>query len=369
MTENDFIYFVTPLITSVHCGHTWIDTSPTWKENFAKNYICPPFKLFYEDRKAYVRLNFSGNKELSPGTEIISINEIPISEIINNYLSRITSEGIHESAQYWIMNYIHTSLFRGYRDYYKTKNYRLKIITAEKKERVIDIQAIKYENYEKLIQKNIIDRKYQLTYLKGGSLAYLDFPSFAFPTDIKSESFFSSTFKSLKEKGTKNLIIDLRGNAGGPGEIAGNFLQYLMRDTFTYYNPNRSGKGHTELKKPIAVLDNRYTGNLYFLIDGGCYSTCGHFLSMVKYYNLGELIGEKSSSGFSCNSNGVPYRLPNTEIDFFCSSKIVETNVNGFNRADGISPDYEVKTTFQDVINKKDPVLSYAIKLIATNKK
>lgn len=369
MNENEFSYFVSPLVTRVHCGHTWLDTSPTWKKNSSKNCICPPFKLFYEDGKAYILLNFSENKELPPGTELISVNEVPVSQIINNYLLRTTSEGVHKSAQYWLMNHWNTSLFKGYRDYYKTENYKLKIRTKEKAEKTIVVHAIKHDDYQKLIRQSVVARKHQTIFLKEGSLAYMDFPSFVFPKNLNSESFFSSTFKSLKDKNTKNLIIDMRGNAGGPGEVSGSFLQYLMRDTFTYYNPNSTGKGYAEFKKPIEVFNDRYHGNIYFLIDGGCYSSCGHFLSMVKYYKLGKLIGETSSSGFSCNSNGVPFQLPNTQMDLYCSLAIFETNVDDVKRADGIPPDYEVKTTLQDIIKKKDPVRDYALKLIVAQNK
>lgn len=369
MTEVEFRWYVTPLIASIHCSHTGIGSSAPFRQNFRRFYKAPPFKLYFDEKKAFIRLNFSDNNELSPGTEVLSINGTSSVEIINNFLARTTQEGIHKSAQYWKMNDINTTIFNGLRDYYKTEIFKVTIVDKNKSQKTVEVNAILFPDYLNLISSNTVPRNHKLSLLADGKVGLIDFPMFQFPNDSIRDAFFPSVFKELKIKKVSNLIIDLRGNGGGPGPIAGKFLQYLMPETFTYYNPKSVGQDFAKFKKPIAVEPDRYKGNIYFLIDGGCLSSCGHFLSMVKYHKLGKLIGEESTAGFSCNSIGVPVQMPNTQIDFLVPVTTYETNVKGLKRADGIPPDYEVKTKLADIIAKKEPVLDYALNLIKTNKK
>jgi hypothetical protein len=367
MTGLEFRHFIMPVIAKVHCCHTDLQLSAEINAGFPAISKFPPFKLYYEDNRAFVRYNLSSNTALTPGSEVISINDIPATTLINSFLQRVTLEGIHKTAVYYKMNYPKTTLFFAMPNYYKIENYKIELLSPDKTKKTISVNAISHkEYYDFMADKNYND-KHELKFIDKNT-ALLKYPLFDYPNDEMRMNYIPNVFKTLKNKKIKNLIIDLRGNFGGPGENSAEFIKYLMKKEFIYYKPDCSGGGYEEYKKLIPLPKNTFTGKIYCLIDGGCLSSTGHFIALIKYHNLGVLIGEESSATFSCNSNGQPFILPNTKLVLFCPNAIYESDVKGFERAKGIPPDYEVKTPLKDLIAGNDVVLKYTLDLI-NNKK
>jgi hypothetical protein len=56
--------------------------------------------------------------------------------------------------------------------------------------------------------------------------------------------------------------------------------------------------GVGDLKKTQPVPDYPFSGDPFARIDGGTYSTTGHFVSLLKGHGVGIFIGEES--GGSC---------------------------------------------------------------------
>ena len=92
-------------------------------------------------------------------------------------------------------------------------------------------------------------------------------------------------FKKIKEKHIENLIIDLRFNGGGSAESSIYLLKYLAKKPFAYLDSYG-------IQNPF---EDRYNGNLFFLIDGHGKSTTGHFMALAKE--------ETSSAASSCRCN------------------------------------------------------------------
>jgi C-terminal processing protease CtpA/Prc len=96
------------------------------------------------------------------------------------------------------------------------------------------------------------------------------------------------SFREIKEKGIKNLILDLRGNDGGDPFCSVILYSYLMKEPAPYFAESY-GK-YADLAKPVAPAENRFTGNLYTLLDGRCGSTNGHFCALLKYHRVGKFV-------------------------------------------------------------------------------
>ena len=53
---------------------------------------------------------------------------------------------------------------------------------------------------------------------------------------------------------------------------------------------------------------NHFQGQIYVLIDGGCFSTCADVASVVKFNNLAtSFIGQTTGGGATGNTSGASY--------------------------------------------------------------
>jgi hypothetical protein len=60
--------------------------------------------------------------------------------------------------------------------------------------------------------------------------------------------------------------------------------------------------GYPELRL-IKPARNKFSGTMYVLIDGGCFSTTGHLCSLLRYHGIGTFIGEETAGSFACTDN------------------------------------------------------------------
>lgn len=361
LNEISFRYLLLPLVTQIHCGHTRLDPSMQLQQVKPKHF--PPFVLYYENEKAFVR--HSANKNLLPGTEIKSINGIMIKQRIENLLARTTGDGTHRSVQYYLMNQTMSWFFYEMPYWYNVDRYQLDVIDAAGQQLSLNLPATDEPTFRQHIPPPP-HRQHRLDILDDKNVAVLDYPTLDFPDTTIRNNFLEESFNKLKAARIDRLIVDLRGNGGGSPQNAAYFLKYLIPDNFIYANA-APFPDLVELTKPLTPAENHFNGQIYFLIDGGCFSSTGHLLSLLKYHQIGTFVGEPASASYSCNTNGVPHTLPNTGLIVFCPRHIYETAVNGFHRSEGITPDYEVRQSFDDVLAGRDNALESVLSLLDKN--
>ncbi len=356
MNEIEFRYFLLPIIAKVHCGHTSLEQTVLYGQQ--RPTLLPPFVLYYEGERAFIRS--SADSLLLPGTEVLEINNTPVTVRITNFLKRVSADGIHSSVQYYIMNKPMSWFIYEIPEWYNVKNYKL-LVKKDGENIEVNLKALEMSEFIKF-NPPPPGNKNQLDIIADHSSAILTYPRLDYPTDSIRNRFLNDTFLELKNKKVTNLIIDLRGNGGGTPLNAAYFLRYLMDKDFVYSNTSSISE-YTELTNITSVDENRYKGKMYFLIDGGSFSSTSHILSFVKKYKLGTLIGELSSGSYSCNTIGFPFPLPNSQLILKCATGIYETSVKGQDRAKGIVPDYEVRNSLTNILNGQDKILEFAKKL------
>jgi len=97
---------------------------------------------------------------------------------------------------------------------------------------------------------------------------------------------------------------------------------------------------------------------------GECFSTSGHFCSIVKENNLGIFVGEEAGSTYTCNDNSKFYKSKNTKLILRVPRRTYYTSANNFKDKQGIKPDHYVIPDIDNIINNTDIVLDYTLKLI-----
>jgi len=365
MLVKDFYILLSRVAAKANCGHTYLSLPKGYWESANKIYKYFPFKLYFQDRKAYVLKNYSTDTSIPLGAEILSVNNTPMSQIIANFLESISSDGLNQTYKYAKMNRSDYGLYPGYADFpesyqvtYMTKQDTITtstIVEALTHDEILESRKKQFPKDWKFIPYDfkIIDS------LNTAILTVRDLIGFS-TKDFKQ--FLADAFSTIHQNNIKNLIIDVRDNDGGDPHNATAILSYLTDTPYIYFPPHVLG--YWQLKKPIDPQPLNFKGNKYVLIDGGCFSTTGHFLSMIKYHNWATLIGEESGGSYICNGCVENYTLPNTKMVLNCSRCVYRTNVHGFTRERGIMPDIDVKPRIEDLINDRDTVMEIVLKIV-----
>jgi hypothetical protein len=110
--------------------------------------------------------------------------------------------------------------------------------------------------------------------------------------------------------------------------------------------------------------DLQFKGDIYVFVDGGCLSTTGHLISLLKYHTNAVFIGQAPGSTYRCNDFSVKETLPNTKIEVNIPRTTFETAVPDSFKSKPFSVDYTVNMSIEDYINGNDSYMKFVNKLI-----
>ena len=103
---------------------------------------------------------------------------------------------------------------------------------------------------------------------------------------------------------------------------------------------------------------------MFFLSDGSCLSSTGHFLALVKYHKLGEIVGDIPGGSYTCSDEAQLWKMPNSGIQFTIARTVFTAAVQGYRTGDQVIPDHTVKPTLSDLLGNKDTVMEAVRRLI-----
>lgn len=357
--------------------------------------------------------------EIPLGSQIISVDGVEGSDLIQRMLKYASSDGYNLTKKYrqievefGILHYYEFGAKRAYDVVCKTVDGRLHRIILEPQPFDVIGQAYAFRsshfsNYhgvddkKQYFESKIRQKWPQLHVMDSIKTAVLTVNSFGLePQEFKSR--LINLFKELRKKKVKHLIIDVRQNNGGYRINAINLYTFLSKtpfsqrtqesiitstlpnlscvlDTFsdyskfvnTYFAWSEQQEEHWILKEDHAKDEmvpykKPYKGEVYVLIGGRTFSAGSAFALSAKNDSCITLLGEETGGGYYFHNGQFPvlYRLPNSGIKIHMSFVKIEHYVTdtAVAKGSGILPDKEVILSVQDLVDGRDAQLDYVIK-------
>ena len=273
MTSSEFYFVISPVIASVRQGHmTMTPLSKKLSKKEAKRIKkmgdgpLSQFTFEWENSKLFVIKNKSKKKNISLGSEVVSINGIAPQSLFSKYRKSVTSDGYNETYIRKGFNkrfYLYMTNEIGVNDsltyVFKHKDSTFTTVISrnkpEKKEvskgkivekdsvkavakKPIDKAKLKFDKkFKRIYGYNALTKEYakSLNFVKSDStVAILKVKNFS--EGIYSKS-YKAIFDSIKKHNIKNLIIDIRDNPGGRVADAVNLYSYLTDKDFVILQP------------------------------------------------------------------------------------------------------------------------------------
>jgi hypothetical protein len=341
-----------------------------------------PYPIKWIDGKW--RVNYE-NGEIPLGSEIISMNNVPISEIIENLYKYYTTDGQNITGK---RIGIRTHFSKYYRFHYGQQESFSVLFkrgnSTEMESKVL--QSVSYRDYYKHFNGRYSkpydqvyyaalkeDQKYKYEQIDS-STGVLRIYTFAMGNETTQEhktylAFLDSIFAEIKSNGLKNLIVDVRQCGGGtdPNDVV--TYSYLTDRTFReskqvwisfnkipllkYYDvsapkflrPFGVGKFNRNFQDRFPIEKdgkyfiskeedemkirepnkNAFTGNIYLLVSPAVASAGSLFASMVAGNENTTVIGEETMGGYYGHNGHTSfgYVLPKSKIiTDFCIDNI-----------------------------------------------
>lgn len=418
--EKQFYLLLSELTAKIKCGHTFLNPlnldEKIAERIFSKQIL--PLYFVILDRKIIVTHNFSGIAQIKRGDEISRINGFSAKEIIEKLLTVSRGDGNNSlDKRLANLNLIPeedygNALFDVYFPLFfpqKSNQFDLEIKHSNGKRKNYPADGIspgqRKEAFEKQFGKIPKDEKTWNYKSLTDRTAYLKFGTFAlWNSDFKWQIYLEDVFNDLQANPEiRNLIVDLRGNEGGSGEIRDAIISYIASKPIageddaklcysslsvpepllpylsTWDKRFKQPKPEADFflneiglyeKKTSAVTDpiipkpNSFKGRIYLLTNAVNSSATFSMAWTFQANKLGTIIGEPTGGTKRGLNGGQMFflTLPNSKFEIDLPVQhYYHKNVPD----EGITPDYVIRTKREDVENNKDRQLEFTLKKIA----
>ena len=396
----DYFKIISPLVTKIGDAHTVVVLPWNEWERYVSNggkYF--PYLVTYNEG-IRVRKCSNSSDTLEIGTRVLKVNGFSCDSLYNVF------KNYRGGERQAYRDFLAANYFRYYLWLNKINPpYKIEVATnnGNKTDTIIS------EGIGQNQIKNASSYYYNFRYLPQ-KIGYIDFRAMYNEHSESFDDFLKRVFSELKRDSARGLIIDLRNNYGGHDSFGADLLGYITTKPFrlfskkiwkmsSHYKDNlrdqipwflrwmsyppiiwgvelfskearmlNAGDGElieadfNEINPGYNAL--RYTGKVCFLIGIVTFSSGTDLANAVKYYNIAPLFGEETGGVPNTFGEGYSFNLPNTKIEVSVSSARF-VGADGDEKAiGGVKPNYEIKTSINDIKIGKDPVMDKAVEYI-----
>ncbi|MDN5479853.1 MAG: S41 family peptidase [Chryseobacterium sp.] len=432
LTPLQFYFKLQPVIADIREGHLSLRIP---RKKFSKREIktlenkkglFSRFEYYVKDDHLYITENKDSIENIQPGTEVLSINTVSVSEYLKKYRALISSDGYNTTFQSYFLKDVFFNFYtaeNGFKDtatietlYKGQKNtYTLHRESKSRNDLDQDKQQEKRTPEKKVndyvASSNSYNRNFKFLD-KDSTTAYIKVKSFS--RDY-SDKFYKETFEKIKKAGSKYLIIDVRNNYGGSLYEINNLYSYLAPQPYVLIKPSQLTSRLTPLKtnyfrksnafqyafkslayptyvfaqtfstykkdgkvfykmkadKPTKPNKDAFNGKVFVLINGGSFSASSIITAKLKYDQRAVLVGEETGGANDGTVAGFYsyQKLPHSRINLPIGLLLVQPNINFLHTKKGVAPDITITESMQDIIEKRDPQLEWVKQEIEKEKK
>lgn len=420
MKPIDFYRKLTSIHNKIRDGHTFLIPPESWSQAVETRLPHFPFDVYWDGEKLFVLRNFSNKTEIEDGIEISRINGVSGVEVFDKLIESWTKDGYNKTFPAKLIQHDFSEF---YANIFGTFAVHELVVIKGETETTYQIEAIPISEIRMRSMKRYQFEKRQwyndnknppLSLNIKDGVAILKIPTFSIKniedTKIDYEEFFKTSFAKISKASVNELIIDIRGNGGGEGDVATELFSYLhekpfnlLKEIYTITNKITNKKffeGNVSstnfqmkvglkkisenrfVPKPAAARKNHlsledknpsipyYAGKVYVFVDGWSFSASGMFTSLIKNYDRGIFIGEEAGSNpFTQNGDFEQMlKLPNSGIRMRIPLLHYKMNVDFENTGQGVVPEHYIKNSITQELNNEDAVMDWTLEFIRTEK-
>ena len=179
---------------------------------------------------------------------------------------------------------------------------------------------------------------------------------------------------NLNDNQIDSLIIDMRQNGGGFGNLADNMAAYFFEESFITGNAEEFDEDTGEFvtkpenaRKFIPPPDRSlyYGGQIVVLVGPACASACEFFSYDMTIDNRATIVGQYPSAGLGGSVNDL--QMPDGETVRYTVGRAVDADGNIHIEGIGVQPDLVVPVTEETLFSEDDVILQTAIDFIEGN--
>ncbi len=360
LTMIEFFKKVAPLVYSLGDLHTKVYLPSAIIDEIGKSERFFPFSAQIEGERAYITVNYSGNADITPGTELLAINDIPIITIWEEGREYFPAGNYLPPRQFLLL-------------FGSLPEYQVTLLPPETNTPVMQIvpgMTVSEMKRQVATEYQPVERATYTT-LPGEPIGVLTINTFYDGLGLA----LKSAFTQIQEDGVQDLILDIRVNEGGLYTQVQSVMDYLTNEPykrcaqktqapFGGYGSGEPREMECEVFQSFAVAE-RYQGNIYLLIGPNTFSAAITLATILQDYNMGLLIGEETTDSASyCGETSIEMLpLPRTGL-LYRSSQTCFVRPSGVLDDQPVVPDIIVKTTIADEIAGNDPVMDYTLEII-----